>query len=222
MKRTLTLGIIMVLLLASVGAVSANLVTNGGFETITPPWTGTYVTLSPVDTDITPWSIDSGSIDLINSYWQPASGSYSIDLAGNAKGTIGQDLATTPGGKYDLSFMMAGNPDSTKGIKAVEVFWGGASQGTFTFDTTGNSAGSMGWLPKGKTGLVATGATTKLQFVDVTGGSAISTPYGAALDSISVEDQTTPIPEFPTMALPAALIVGLIGAVLFIRKSRNN
>ncbi len=118
--------------------------------------------------------------------------------------------------------MMAGNPDSTKGIKAVEVFWGGVSQGTFTFDTTGNSAGSMGWLPKGKTGLVATGATTKLQFVDVTGGSATSTAYGAALDSISVEEQTTPIPEFPTMALPAALIVGLIGAVLFIRKSRNN
>jgi hypothetical protein len=31
-----------------------------------------------------------------------------------------------------------------------------------------------------------------------------------------------PIPEFPTMALPSALIVGLIGAVLFIQKSKEN
>jgi hypothetical protein len=32
----------------------------------------------------------------------------------------------------------------------------------------------------------------------------------------------TPIPEFPTMALPAALIVGMLGAVLFIQRSKEN
>ena len=31
-----------------------------------------------------------------------------------------------------------------------------------------------------------------------------------------------PTPEFPTMALPAALIVGMLGAVLFIQKSKEN
>jgi hypothetical protein len=31
-----------------------------------------------------------------------------------------------------------------------------------------------------------------------------------------------PVPEFPTMALPAALIVGLIGAVLFIKKTKED
>ena len=32
----------------------------------------------------------------------------------------------------------------------------------------------------------------------------------------------TPVPEFPGMALPAVLIVGLFGAVLFIQKSKDN
>ena len=30
-----------------------------------------------------------------------------------------------------------------------------------------------------------------------------------------------PVPEFPTMALPVALIIGMLGAVLFIRKSKE-
>ena len=34
--------------------------------------------------------------------------------------------------------------------------------------------------------------------------------------------QTPNIPEFPTMALPAALIVGLIGAVLFIKSTKED
>jgi len=215
MKKTLTLGIVLVLLLACVGAVSANLVSNGGFES-----PGTFVGTFEPFTVLTGWNIDSGSIDLINTYWQPASGSYSIDLAGNAPASISQVLATTPGGKYDLSFMMAGNPVGAPTIKTAEVFWDGVTQGTFTFDTTGNTLTSMGWVPKGKTGLVASGSSTVLKFVDVSGTDY----YGAALDDIVVEPQqsTTPVPEFPTMALPAGLIVGILGAVLFIQKSKEN
>jgi outer membrane protein assembly factor BamB len=41
-------------------------------------------------------------------------------------------------------------------------------------------------------------------------------------DYITVEEGTTPAPEFPTMALPAALIVGMLGAVLFIRRTKEN
>ena len=36
------------------------------------------------------------------------------------------------------------------------------------------------------------------------------------------EEQSIAIPEFPIIALPAALLVGLIGAILFIRKSRED
>jgi choice-of-anchor C domain-containing protein len=208
------MGIILVLLLTCVGAVSANLVSNGGFES-----PGTFSGGFQPFAVLTGWSIDSGSIDLINTYWQQGSGSYSIDLAGNAPGTISQILTTTSAAKYDLSFKMAGNPEGAPTIKQVEVFWGGVSQGIFTFDTTGKSVSSMGWVTKGITGLVAPGASTQLKFVDVSSTDF----YGAALDDIVVEPQqsTTPVPEFPTVALPAALIVGLIGAVLFIQKSKE-
>jgi hypothetical protein len=40
--------------------------------------------------------------------------------------------------------------------------------------------------------------------------------------AIYADDETTSAPEFPTMALPAALIVGMLGAVLFIRRSRED
>jgi len=36
------------------------------------------------------------------------------------------------------------------------------------------------------------------------------------------EEQSIAIPEFPILALPAAFLVGLIGAILFIQKSREN
>ena len=35
-------------------------------------------------------------------------------------------------------------------------------------------------------------------------------------------DSVTPVPEFPTLALPAALIVGLIGSILFIHRYKEN
>ena len=36
------------------------------------------------------------------------------------------------------------------------------------------------------------------------------------------EEQSIAIPEFPILAVPAALIVGMLGAVLFIRRTRGN
>jgi len=42
-----------------------------------------------------------------------------------------------------------------------------------------------------------------------------------AVDDITYEDEGTAVPEFPVAAVPAAMIVGLLGAVLVIR-SRDN
>jgi hypothetical protein len=49
-------------------------------------------------------------------------------------------------------------------------------------------------------------------------GGIIST---SEIMTITVDPTAAPVPEFPTVALPAALIVGLLGAVLFIRKSQD-
>ena len=39
---------------------------------------------------------------------------------------------------------------------------------------------------------------------------------------IVVEEHVTAVPEFPTIALPATFLIGLIGAVLLIQRSRKN
>jgi hypothetical protein len=36
------------------------------------------------------------------------------------------------------------------------------------------------------------------------------------------EPKQTPIPEFPTAILPAAMIIGFLGAVLLIQRTREN
>jgi hypothetical protein len=50
-----------------------------------------------------------------------------------------------------------------------------------------------------------------------------SNSYGVLLDNVVVdeEENNVPVPEFPTIALPAALIVGILGAVLFIQRTRE-
>jgi choice-of-anchor C domain-containing protein len=221
MKRVVTIGIVLVVLLASIGTVSANLVGNPGFET--PSITGNWNTYSAGDGALTPWKIDAQSIDLIHDGWDPASEDQSLDLSGNNRAIISQDIPTQPGNFYQLSFAMAGNTYEAPQIKTVEVFWDGVSKGTFDFDTTGHTPTNMGWTIIGPiTGLPASsGSTTELKFQDITASGDVRA--GVALDDIVVDLYTAPaIPEFPSMALPVGLIVGLIGAILFIRKSKEN
>ncbi len=42
------------------------------------------------------------------------------------------------------------------------------------------------------------------------------------LNVACVRDTPVPTPEFPTMALPAAMIVGMLGAVFFIQRTKEN
>jgi choice-of-anchor C domain-containing protein len=208
--------VVLVVLLACIGGVSANLVTNGGFEmpTAANPWT-TFFT----GNGLTGWTITSGSIDLINGYWQPHSGSQSIDLSGNSPGMITQNITTIPGDSYDLSFWMAGNPDIQE-VKTLGVYWNGAELGTtYTFDSTGHTHADMGWKEVTIPGLQATGTSTEIGFLDI---QPQSDPCGVALDDISVVPASQSAPEFPTLAVPGAMIVGLLGVVLFIRRGKEN
>jgi choice-of-anchor C domain-containing protein len=216
MKRVSILAIIFVLLLASVGAASAaEKVQNGGFE---QPG-GITAHFQTLTSGLTDWSIDANSIDLIRDYWSPHSGSYSIDLAGNAPGTISQPLSTSNGDTCTLSFWMAGNQDNGGGTKTVRVYWGSGevSGSPFTFTSTAPRT-PMGWEQKSASGLTASGPTV-LKFVEDPSDGA----YGAALDDISVDctGGTTPVPEFPTLALPLGLIIGVLGAVFYIRETRR-
>ncbi|MCK9593468.1 MAG: DUF642 domain-containing protein [Methanoregula sp.] len=218
MNKLAVLGIILVTLFAGVGAVSAVIVQNPGFETSgAVPVSPGYLT-SPPGT-LNDWTI-GGTVDVIRNYWAPHSGDQSLDLAGNEPGTISQTIDVGTNQICSVSFYMAGNPDQ-QGEKTLDVNFGGNAPRSFTFDTTGHSKGSiesMGWELKTASGLLASGSTV-LEFVDTGTG-----PWGPALDDISVEctDNPTPVPEFPSMALPAAFIVGLIGAVLFIQSTKQD
>jgi hypothetical protein len=111
------------------------LVANGGFESnALDPWT--------------PWG---GTVRLADQTdWTAAGGNKSVELSGY--GRIYQDISTTAGQRYDLSFAYAGNPSaSCSGVKTLDVSWSGGlpSQtgkgGSFSFDTTGRTTASMGW-----------------------------------------------------------------------------
>ena len=181
-----------------VHAIGPELIVNGGFESST--FTGPYTTFLAGSTALTGWTIGGDSVDLINTYWSPASGSYSLDLSGNNDGTISQSFATTIGQKYQVSFSMAGNPDDTDKLKTVQV--GLYDQGFYTFDASGKSHTNMGWLNKSFQ-FTATDTSSTLFFTGTQ-----ESPYGVALDNISVS--AVPEPEMLAMMLAG---LGVIGAV---------
>jgi choice-of-anchor C domain-containing protein len=220
MNTRLLMGILMIALLAGVGTVSAapNLVTNGGFES--PVLVPNSEGFLRITSGLTGWTIGPGNIDTVGPYWTPSEGVQSIDLSGSRRGTIKQNIPTEPGKLYDLSFDLSGNPVGLPTQKSVEVFWNGVSQGISTFSTTGHTQLSMGWETEGRLLLPSTGTSTELRFVDRSDGNGF---YGVALDNIIVtEHKVIPSPEFPSMALPMAFIVGIIGAVLFVKNTKEN
>lgn len=171
-----------------------NLVLNGGFEssTIFSPW----LTLNAGSTTLTDWTINSGSIEILrNTYWQPSEGFQSIDTSGNNSGRIQQTIATVPGATYRLTFDLAGNPDGGPTVKSLQVGFGTSSQ-VLTFDTTGASVSDMQWSTR-SWDYTATSLSSILSFENIG-----ATPYGAAIDNVSV----VVVPE-PTLILPLGLVL---------------
>lgn len=186
--------------LAPLANAATNLIVNGGFESST--FNGNFTTFSAGSTGLTGWTITTGSVDLINQYWAPSSGNYSLDLSGNQDGTISQSFATVIGQKYVVSFDMAGNPDD-KAIDPEKYLQVGLSQEPlYTVNTTQTSRNNMGWITKSFV-FQAVSAQSTLHFA---GGQ--ESAYGVALDNISV----TAVPEPETFAMLLAGL-GVVGAV---------
>jgi hypothetical protein len=125
-----------------------------------------------------------------------------------------------------LSFDMAGNPECGPAEKLLNVYWGDEPAfGPYSFSTTGYPyVGPGGWVTVTLPDLPGTAGGTHLRFEDV---STPSSACGVALDTIvvkSVEPSAglVPVPEFPTIALPAGFIIGLLGAVFYIRSTRES
>src|SRR4051794_41118923 len=157
------------------GAQSASAVTiaNGSFELGTAP--GAFAQVNPGDGNITGWTVNSGSVDYIGSYWAASNGSRSLDMSGGSAGQISQVInGLTDGQEYKVTFDIAGNPAGAPASKDLKVTADGYF-GLYSFDTSGHSTVDMGWSSQ-TFFFVANGTSATLAFLSLTAGS-----YGAAL-----------------------------------------
>ena len=173
-------------------SAQAAVVADGDFSS--PSGGGGFATYSS-GASMGPWLVTQGSIDLIGGYWEsPTAGGGSVDLDGSFQaGGISQGL-TLAAGSYTLSFYLSGNPDSSLGVKTVQVAVGDAFQ-NFSYDTStaGNSHGDMRYVLE-TLSFTAAGPTT-LQFTSVDDANSA---FGPVIGGVSVTDA---VPEPATWAL---------------------
>ena len=177
-----------------------------------------FVPLSDGSTFIVGWEVDAApgtGIDLLsatnlgNPIWAQ-DGTHSLDMVGTpGPGSIFQDLTTTPGASYLLSFYVSSNgPAKTNGLT---VGWGNL------FGTTSTPA--LGTWQQIILPVVATGTTTRLRFIGnlVPGQGNLQ---GSLLDNVSVDPVVAnPVPEPATLAIWG---LGAAGFGLIYRRRRSN
>jgi len=165
--------------------------TNGSFELGTDP--GSFATLPAGNTNITDWTIDSGSVDYIGTYWQASDGVRSIDLNGTDAGSISQVLTTVVGATYDVGFDISGNPDGGPALKELSVSANGDLAQNYSYDTfvEGNTTADMRWASSTYS-FVATTTSTTLTFVSLIAGA-----FGPALDNVLITETVPPPPPPP-------------------------
>jgi choice-of-anchor C domain-containing protein len=187
-------------LLAAFPAQAASLITNGSFEYGNT--SGSFSNEGAGSTNIFGWTVDTGSVDYISSYWAASDGARSIDIAGSAIGALSQSFTTVAGNAYKVTFDLASNPD-LQGARDLLVSINGGTPITFTHPgSTGHDAAGMNWTGQSFT-FLATGANTTLTFT--TNGTA-QTYFGPALDNVAVTG--VPEPAAWAMLLGGFALVG--------------
>jgi len=217
------MGIVLVLLLACVGAVSAaDLITNGGFES--PINTQSWQVYS--NGNAVPWTIEQGIGPVSEPTLEyqtagtlglaPDEGNQYAELDSYANVNISQMVALKKGITYHISFAQTCRPEESGTNSILGVYLDGVPLSSTTCDQT------LSWTTHTVDVTPAADATAKLMFADE---GLTTQSYGVLLDNVKMEyeeNHQVPVPEFPTVALPAAMIVGLLGAVLFIQRTREN
>ena len=189
--------------------------TNGSFETNSggncTAAIGSFATLGVGETCITGWT--ASNIDYINGYWTAQDPTHSLDLNGLTSGSIQQTFDVNQGHTYQVTFYLAGNSELAPAVKTLNVIVAGSTI-PFSFDVTGDSRFSMGWVQETFTFNTLLETTDTLQFVSTTPGAG-----GPALDLVTLTDLGRTVATTPE---PSTLgFLGIGGAVLaMIRRKR--
>lgn len=202
----------------STGADPTNLLTNGSFET-TPTPTTSFITVLAGDTTTIPgWTVvtpsvyggEGGSVDLkSNNYWNAEDGNYSIDLAGSTgtPGGLYQDVPTTVGAQYSLSYWSAVNGDEAPGsTHTLDVTIDGVVVAQVQAVGVGRP---LDWVQHTVT-VTATTTSTRVEFDDVTPGD---TNQGPALDNVSLTAVPDAITASPATIAPQTTAVSFTAPV---------
>ncbi len=202
MRKLCLLSAVAVAVVASAStAWAANVVIDGDFNNSNPG----FSTIS-AGGSIGPWSVTSGSVDLIGGYWQSPSGpnapsgtNGSVDMNGGSPGAISQDISgLTAGNTYTLTFWLSGNPDGPPATKSLDVSIGSVVNDNFTYTIGTNTHANMMYTMESVT--FVAGASNTLSFASQDSASA----YGPAIGGVSIA-----IPEASTWAMMLAGVAGL-------------
>jgi len=164
----------------SIGATADNLIVNGSFEN--PPGIEFWEVFD-AGIPVPGWNIQSGTVEIVGTYWQAADGLQALDLNGIFEeiGTIYQNVETVPGERYKIRFAYAGNAECGPAIKTTRVTWNDQELGIVSFDSTGYSPTNMGWTYY-EYEVTASSTAGRLMFQSLT-----SSFCGPAIDDVSVE-----------------------------------
>jgi choice-of-anchor C domain-containing protein len=168
---------------------STNLLRNGGFEESGS--FGSFIQVNPGQKNILGWEVDISNVHASGTVFQAAEGINSIDLDGDffSPGAIYQDINTTIGSRYRVTFSMAGNPigpEEWPKIKPMRLSANG-QETIFEFDTTGHTLTEMGWERR-EWEFVATAPSTRLMFQSLMPRSQAG--FGPTVDDIAVFEYT--------------------------------